>query len=78
MPGRRQFDGTVPTAGFRLNSNEVSPVAKNLGLYLLGELDDKAVSETEAEVAEWYISAAENEKRLSRVLFKSEFAEPRI
>jgi hypothetical protein len=50
-----------------LSSGEVSEVARDLGLYMLGQ---KEVDPKIAAVGDWYLQAAENEKRLSKVLFK--------
>ncbi len=58
-----------------LNSDEVSPVAKQLGLYLLREIPEAEVSPNIKAVADWYEKATENEKRLEKVLFRSEFGD---
>ena len=51
-----------------LTSGEVSEVARDLGLYMLGE--KPVVDPKIAAVGDWYLQAAENEKRLSKVIFK--------
>lgn len=55
-----------------LKSGEVSEAAKELGLHMLGETAEKEPSEEVKNVAEWYLKAAENEKRLAKLLFKGE------
>ena len=58
-----------------LNSDEISPVAKQLGLYLLREIPEEEVSPNIKAVADWYEKATENEKRLEKVLFRSEYTD---
>jgi hypothetical protein len=55
-----------------LNSGEVSESAKELGLYMLRVRTDAETSELIRKVAAWYLAATENEKRLEKVLFRSE------
>ena len=58
-----------------LNSTDVSPVAKQLGLYLLGEIPENEVDPNIKAVGDWYEKATENEKRLEKVLFRSEYTD---
>lgn len=55
-----------------LKSDQVSKAAKQLGLHMLGEKSEEAPSEDVKKVAEWYLKAAENDKRLAKLLFKGE------
>ena len=55
-----------------LKSDQVSKAAKQLGLHMLGETSEEAPSEDVKKVAEWYLKAAENDKRLAKILFKGE------
>ena len=58
-----------------LHSADVSPVAKQLGLYLLGEMPEDEVDPNIKAVGDWYEKATENEKRLEKVLFRSELGD---
>lgn len=71
---RQSHDKTPwqPLIAYLYDPEEVSQVARNLGLVMLGEKAPTEVSPDEAQMAEWFIDAVENEKRLAKVLFKNE------